>query len=134
MPRTRSTLYRPVLGSAYYVTNTKTKEKLVCYVLKPTDAKQYGQIRSGRSCKRGEEFFKVFINDDVYRMNNSLQNGICLSDDKIWEFTNEKATCDRRPRIKSLDTIKKTTGKQAKPNRGADVEYVSDRALSKIIK
>jgi hypothetical protein len=133
MPRIKSTLFRPILGSAYIAVNTKTSERVVCHVLKPSDSSKYGPIRSGRSCKRGNEFFKVFINDKVYKMNNSLDVGTCLSEDKNWEFTDEKPTCGARAaKIKKEDKPKKTN-KPAKAPKPDIVEFVSQAALSKII-
>ena len=135
MPRIKSTLFRPILGSAYIAVNTKTNEKVICHVLKPADATKYGPIRSGRSCRRGNEFFKIFINDKVIKMNNSLENGTCLSEDKIWEFTNEKPICGaRRAEVKVKKEKKpRKSNKMAKPNKAKDIEFISQEALSKII-
>jgi hypothetical protein len=140
MPRIKSTLFRPQLGAAYIAVNTKTNEKLVCHVLKPSDASKYGPVRSGRACKRGNEFFKIFINDKVVKMNNSLENGTCLSDDKVWEFTGDKPTGkSRTAKIKKENRVpvscrvpKKAT-KMAKPTKTKGVDFVSQEALSKII-
>lgn len=134
MPRVKSTLFRPQLGAAYIAVNTKTHEKIVCHVLKPSDATKYGPVRSGRACKRGNEFFKIFINDKVIKMNNSLENGTCLSDDKIWEFTDEKPSCKARTaKIKKEKRVPKKATKMAKPTKIKGVEFISQEALSKII-
>jgi hypothetical protein len=143
MPRVKSTLFRPQLGAAYIAVNTKTNEKIVCHVLKPSDASKYGPVRSGRACRRGNEFFKIFINDKVVKMNNSLENGTCLSDDKVWEFTGDKPTGKARmakvraPKMKKAKRVpcrvpKKAT-KMAKPAKTKGVDFVSQEALSKII-
>jgi hypothetical protein len=111
--------------------NTKTNEKITCNVLKPTDAEQYGPVRSGRSCKRGNEFFKVFINGKVYKMNNSLREGSCLSDDRLWEFTGEKITCGlQKSKIKRKSKKTKT---EKLIDKTKEIEFVSHKALSKII-
>jgi len=143
MPRVKSTLFRPQLGAAYIAVNTKTHEKIVCHVLKPTDALKYGPVRSGRSCKRGNEFFKIFINDRVVKMNNSLENGTCLSDDKTWEFTGDKPTGKARSAKACTSSAKKTkkvpcevskkAAKVAIPPKPKGVEFISQEALSKII-
>ena len=105
MPRHKSTLCRPTLGSTYIAINTSTKEKVACYVLKPEDVENK-QVRSGRSCKRGEEYFLVSINGVVHKMNNSNQNKTCLSENKEWQFIEEKPT----------KAIKKVTTKENKKN------------------
>ena len=133
MPRFKSTIFCPLQGSAYIVINTKTNEKTVCHVLKPSDSKVYGPVRSGRACKKGGEFFKVFINEKVYKMNNSLMNGSCLSEDKVWEFTGEKPSFKARRASGSKDKKQKKSGKMAKVAKPKDIEFVSHSALSKII-
>lgn len=138
MPRVKSTLFRPQLGAAYIAVNTKTQEKIVCSVLKLSDAAKYGPVRSGRACKRGNEFFKIFINDKVVKMNNSLDNGTCLSDDKVWEFTGDKPTGKARTaKVRKAKRVPcrvpKKALKTAKPAKLKGVEFVSQEALSKII-
>jgi hypothetical protein len=115
------------------VVNTKTSERVVCRVLKPSDASKYGPIRSGRSCKRGGEFFKVFINNAVYKMNNCLDVGTCLSEDKSWEFTDEKPSVGARAANIKKDKVKKTN-KPAVVSKSDVIEFVSPAALAKIIK
>jgi hypothetical protein len=143
MSRVKSTLFRPQLGAAYIAVNTKTNEKIVCRVLKLSDAAKYGPVRSGRACGRGNEFFKIFINDKVVKMNNSLENGTCLSDDKVWEFTGDKIAGKARaakahtPKVKKAKRVPcrvpKKSIKTAKPAKLKGVEFISQEALSKII-
>jgi hypothetical protein len=133
MSRTKSTIFRPILGSTYTAINTKTKEKVTCRVLSLSDSDEYGPVRSGKSCKRGEEFFKVFIKDKMYKMNNSIDNGISLSEDKMWEFIDEKPLCGAKTaKIKKEKKVKKVS-KPAKAQKNKDIEFISREALSKII-
>lgn len=134
MARTRSTIFRPILGCGYFVENIKTKEKIVCKVLRLEDANKYGPVRSGRICKRGQEYFKVLIGERCYTMNNSIENENCVSEDKTWVFTGERPEAkSRKGRInkdkKDSPKRKPKVTKETKLN----IEFVSQPALSKII-
>jgi hypothetical protein len=136
MPRIKSTLFRPIPGASYIAVNTKTSEKVICHVLKPVDESMYGRVRSGRSCRRGDEFFKIFINNNVHKMNNSLDNGTCLSEDKLWEFTNDRPSLGTRKASIKNAKVKKTIKKQnivTKITKTKNIEFISHEALSKII-
>lgn len=140
MARARSTIFRPILGCGYIVMNTETKEKTVCRVLRIDETSKYGQIRSGRICKRGEEFFKVMINEKCHRMNNSIDNEVCLSEDKVWMFTGERPESKSRESKKKIKKEIDSQPKQPKPKKpktdvdiSSSVEFISQTALSKII-
>jgi hypothetical protein len=134
MARTRSTIFRPILGCGYIVENTKTREKIICKVLRLEDASKYGPVRSGRICKRGAEFFKVLIGDRCYTMNNSIENENCLSEDKNWVFTGERPEAKSR-KGKVNKEKKESTKRKPKVTKEIKlaVEFVSNAALSKII-
>jgi hypothetical protein len=131
MPRIKSTIFRPILGATYVVINTKTNEKKSCVVLKQSDADIHGPVRSGRSCIRGKEFFKVFIDEKVYEMNNSIDNVDCLSYDGAWKFIDEKPEQTINGCQKPRQYKKKYNTTITKQNL---IEYVSIKALSKITK
>jgi hypothetical protein len=129
MPRHKSTLYRPVLGATYVALNTKTKEKVACYVLRPDDLKDH-PVRSGRSCTRGEEYFMVCINGKIHKMNNSNQHPACLSEDAIWQFIEDKPS-------KAIKKISKQENKKiilTSYNRSNHnvVRFISPTELAKI--
>ena len=94
MSRSKCTLFCPNLGCRYVVINTKTKEKVIGRTLGIMDKDIDSDIRSGKKCVRGEEFFKMFINNAVVKFKNSNLYEKCLSEDGQWEFTEERPSAD----------------------------------------
>ncbi len=129
MSRKSSILFKPSLGCKYIFKNTKTNECKVGKVLGPCDKKKYGEIKSGRKCQRGKEFFKVLINDKIIKMMNSNLNSQCISDDGLWMFTGNKPdkTSQTKKKVSKIKNIKPV----AERNK---IEFVSESALQKIMR
>jgi hypothetical protein len=115
------------------VRNTKTNERKICRVLRLTDSEKYGPIRSGKLCVRGEEYFKIFIDGVVHKMNNSLKNVKSLSEDGNWEFTGEKPQHVPKQKILKAVVEKIPVVKIALKPKQDHIEFISEPALMKII-
>jgi hypothetical protein len=127
MPRTTSIIHKPSLGCKYVFENTKTKIKEVGKVLGPADKKKYGDIKSGRKCERGKEFFKVLINDKVFKMMNSNMNKECTSEDGVWLFTGVKPFKNKSDKKKKMVKVKNKP--VVERNK---IEFISEAAMQKI--
>ena len=118
MGRESTTHFNPALGVKYVIIN-KNGEKKIAKTLGIHD-KKYAPIRSQRDTPKGNEFFKMLLDDTIIVFNNSLQNSKCLSDGGEWEFVGE------RPDGSSIEKKKKKSSVViAKEEEDNSVEFVS---------
>jgi hypothetical protein len=132
MARTRSTIFRPILGGIYTVRNIETNEEKPCQVLRLKDGEKYGPVRSGKICVRGEEYFKVFIDGVVHKMGNSLLHKISVSEDGKWEFLDKKLPAILKEKVVKV-VEKKYIPKIAMKPKNDHIEFISEPALTKIL-
>ena len=88
MGRQATTIFNPSLGIKYIVKNTKGLE-IVGKTLGVKDKKN-APVRSSRQTPKGDEFFKMEIEGDVYTFLNSIKNEVCRTKDGKWEFTGKR--------------------------------------------
>lgn len=131
MSRKQAVLFRPSYGCNYYVENTKDKHQIIGKVLGPNDKKVFGEIKSDRNCKKGEEFFKMLIDGRLYTMMNGIIKKECLSKEGPWKFTGVKATKQKVPRLKKQRVIKQKAKQEQTKNK---IEFVSEIALKNLLK
>jgi hypothetical protein len=89
MGRVSSTHYNPALGVKYLVRDTATSQLKVARALGVRDT-QYAPIRSNKDTPRGQEFFKMMVDDVPVLFLNSLNFDTCLSEDGKWEFIGKR--------------------------------------------
>ena len=103
MGRRVSTHFNPSLGIRYYVKDVKSGNEIVGKTLSSKNLahKKHMPARSNNDTPKGEEFFKMEIDEKIHKFLNSIQYDKCLSENGKLEFTG------KRPNGKSLVGRKK---------------------------
>lgn len=89
MGRVSSTHFNPALGVKYLIRNTKNNQIKTARALGVRDM-EHAPIRSNKDTPKGNEFFKMMVDNHPVTFINSLNFDKCLSEDGKWEFIGKR--------------------------------------------
>ena len=122
MGRVSTTHFNPALGVKYIVRDTKTNKTKIGRALGTHDM-EHAPIRSNKDTPKGKEFFKMLLDADIVKFNNSLNFDGCFSEDGNWEFIGKRpdgTELEKKSKAKKVgDSIIEFTSSEYKEIMGA---------------